>query len=151
MDARDQDRPTELPSHQVPVGRGVFLATVGAGVSSLLWGKAAWNRVSGVVTPLAADIAPILPTSGWRIYSVADHLPTFDAATWRLSVGGLVDRPLQLDYASLRSLPRAEQVSTFHCVTGWTVNGVHWAGVRIDDLIRPAGPSSRAGALRFVS
>jgi DMSO/TMAO reductase YedYZ molybdopterin-dependent catalytic subunit len=133
------------------VGRGVFLGTVVAGVSSLVWGKAGWDAVSRFVTPVAADLAPILPTSGWRIYSVADHMPTFEPASWRLTVGGLVDRELTLDYEELRGLPSVEQVSTFHCVTGWTVRDVHWKGVRLEHVIGPARPRASARALRFVS
>jgi len=133
------------------IGRGVFLATVAGGVSSFFWGKAAWSRVTGVVSPVAEALVPVLPSSGWRIYSVADHLPTFDPATWRLTVGGLVQRPLTLDYESLRALPRVEQVSTFHCVTGWTVQNVRWAGVRVADVIAPADPAPHAQAIRFVS
>jgi DMSO/TMAO reductase YedYZ molybdopterin-dependent catalytic subunit len=143
--------PEPTPPERLPVGRGVFLATVAGGISSLFWGKAAWSRVTGVVSPLAEALVPVLPSSGWRIYSVADHLPTFDPATWRLTVGGLVSRPLQLSYESLRALPRVEQVSTFHCVTGWTVKDVRWAGARVSDVIGPAGPSAHAQAIRFVS
>jgi DMSO/TMAO reductase YedYZ molybdopterin-dependent catalytic subunit len=51
----------------------------------------------------------------------------------------------------LQALPRAEQVSTFHCVTGWTVKGVHWSGVRFADLLAAVKPLSTARALRFVS
>jgi DMSO/TMAO reductase YedYZ molybdopterin-dependent catalytic subunit len=139
------------PANGLPVGRGVFLGTVVVGVSSLLWGKAAWSHVSGVVSPVAESVVPVLPSSGWRIYSVADHLPTFDPTTWRLEVGGLVERPQSLDYAALRSLPRVEQVSTFHCVTGWTVKNVRWAGVRIADVLTLAAPHGSARAIRFVS
>jgi len=146
----DDSRPVPR-EHERRIGRGVFLGTVAAGVSSLLWGKAAWDAVSGVVTPIAADVAPILPTTGWRIYSVADHMPTFDPASWRLTVGGLVGRELTLDYSELRALPAVEQVSTFHCVTGWTVRNVHWKGVRLAEVIGPAQPSGAAHALRFVS
>ncbi|HEX5582670.1 molybdopterin-dependent oxidoreductase [Gaiella sp.] len=137
--------------HELRVGRGVFLGTVVAGVSSLVWGKAGWDAVSRFVTPVAADLAPILPTSGWRIYSVADHMPTFEPASWRLTVGGLVGRELTLDYEGLRALPSVEQVSTFHCVTGWTVRDVRWKGVRLAEVIGPAQPSASAHALRFVS
>jgi DMSO/TMAO reductase YedYZ molybdopterin-dependent catalytic subunit len=132
-------------------GRGVFLATVAGGLTSLVWGKAAWNRVSGAVSPIAAELAPILPTGGWRIYSVSGHLPSFDPATWRLTVGGMVEKPVSLDYRALRALPRANQVSTFHCVTGWTVNNVHWGGVRVHDVLAAAKPRPGAHALRFVS
>jgi DMSO/TMAO reductase YedYZ molybdopterin-dependent catalytic subunit len=133
------------------IGRGVFLATLLGGASSLFWGDAAWRRVSGAVSPIAAAVFPILPTQGWRIYTVSGRMPRFDPKTWRLAVDGLVEQPLSLRYDELRRLPRAEQVSTFHCVTGWTVKNVHWAGVRIDDLLQHARPRREAHALRFVS
>ena len=132
-------------------GRGVFLVTVAGGLSSLAWGKAAWSKVSGVVSPVAGAIAPILPTQGWRIYTVSDHMPTFDPQTWRLRVGGLVQKQVSLSYAQVRALPRAEQISTFHCVTGWTVPNVHWAGVRLTDVFDLVKPLPEAGALQFVS
>ena len=132
-------------------GRGVFLATVAGGVSSLFWGKAAWDRVSGVVSPVAASIAPLLPTRGWRIYTISGHMPAFDPATWRLEIGGLVERPTAFTYEALRKLPRVEQVSTFHCVTGWSVQNVHWAGVRMSDVLAGARPHASAHGLRFVS
>jgi DMSO/TMAO reductase YedYZ molybdopterin-dependent catalytic subunit len=132
-------------------GRGLFLATVVGGVSSLYWGNAAWSRVSGAISPVAGAIAPILPTGGWRIYTVADSMPVFDPATWRLSIGGMVDKPVSLTYDQLRALPRAEQTSTFHCVTGWTVQNVTWAGVRMSDLLSLAAPHPTAHALRFIS
>src|SRR5262249_25612877 len=105
--------------HTARIGRGVFLATVAGGLTSLVWGKAAWSRLSGVVSPVAGQVAPFLPTSGWRIYTISGSLPGFDPASWRLEVGGLVAAPTSLSYDELRALPRSEQVSTFHCVTGW--------------------------------
>jgi DMSO/TMAO reductase YedYZ molybdopterin-dependent catalytic subunit len=139
------------PHSERRYGRGVFLATVAGGLSSLFWGKAAWSSISGAVSPVAGAIAPILPTGGWRIYTISGHMPVFDPATWRLSIGGLVEQPTELTYAQLRALPRVEQVSTFHCVTGWTVKNVHWAGVRIEDVLAATRPLSSAHALQFVS
>src|SRR5262245_55111787 len=132
------------------VGRGVFLATLAAGVSSLVWGRDVWSRVSGAIGPVESFV-PLVPSKGWRIYSVADSLPTFDERTWRLGVGGLVGEPQAIDYRELLALPRAEQVSTFHCVTGWSVKDVHWAGVRMADVLAAAGPHREALGLRFVS
>jgi DMSO/TMAO reductase YedYZ molybdopterin-dependent catalytic subunit len=132
-------------------GRRLFLATLAGGISSLYWGKAAWDHVTGVISPVASAIAPILPTGGWRIYTISGHMPVFDPATWRLRIGGLVEQPVSLTYDDLRALPRVEQVSTFHCVTGWTVNNVHWGGVRIHDVLAAAKPHSTAHALEFVS
>ena len=53
-------------------------------------------------------------------------MPRFDPATWRLRINGLVGAPQSLSYEELRALPSAQQVSTFHCVTGWTVSNVQW-------------------------
>jgi DMSO/TMAO reductase YedYZ molybdopterin-dependent catalytic subunit len=133
------------------IGRAVFLTSVAGGLTSLLWGKPAWDHVSGVVSPVAATLAPVLPTQGWRIYTVADRMPEFDPATWKLAVGGRVERPLSLSYEQLRALPRAEQVSDFHCVTGWSVKNVHWAGVRLKDVFAEAKPMFGADGIEFVS
>jgi DMSO/TMAO reductase YedYZ molybdopterin-dependent catalytic subunit len=132
-------------------GRGLFLTTVAGGVSSLVWGKAVWDRVGGVISPVTNALGPILPTGGWRIYTVASSMPVFDPGTWRLTIGGMVEQPQVLSYDQLRALPQASQVSTFHCVTGWTVDGVHWGGVRFSDLLAAARPLPGAHALEFVS
>ncbi len=134
------------------IGRGVFLGTVAAGLTSLWWGEAAWGYVSKPVSRVANAIAPnILPSKGWRIYTVASTMPVFEPATWRLTIGGMVEQRQELNYDQLRALPQASQVSVFHCVTGWTVNGVHWRGVRFKDLLAAAKPLPGAHALQFVS
>jgi DMSO/TMAO reductase YedYZ molybdopterin-dependent catalytic subunit len=78
-------------------------------------------------------------------------MPAFDPATWKLSIGGLVQRPLTLSHAELLRLPSVEQTSNFHCVTGWEVPNVRWKGVRIGELLDRAGPLKGAAALHFVS
>jgi DMSO/TMAO reductase YedYZ molybdopterin-dependent catalytic subunit len=132
------------------IGRGVFIATVAGGLSSLAWGKTVWSHVSHAVGP-AESFVPLVPTGGWRIYTVSGSMPGFDRATWRLDVGGLVEEPVSLTYEHLRALPRVQQVSTFHCVTGWTVKNVHWGGVRLNDVFDLVRPVPEAGALQFVS
>ena len=135
------------------LGRAGFLAVVGGGVATLFYGNAISRFTSKVTNPVsdATGLTRLIPSSGWRIYTVADSMPTFDPATWRLEIGGLVRRPVSLTYAQLRALPRAEQVSTFHCVTGWVVDNVRWGGVRFHDLLAAAGVRPRAAALHFVS
>ena len=51
-----------------------------------------------------------------------------------------MERPVALSWPEITALPGAAQVSTFHCVTGWSVDDVHWEGVRAQtlmDLVRP--------------
>jgi DMSO/TMAO reductase YedYZ molybdopterin-dependent catalytic subunit len=128
----------------------VFLATLAGGLTSLVWGKAVWGRTSSVLSPLEA-LVPLVPSGGWRIYTVSGSMPTFDPATWKLSIGGLVEQPVSFDYEQLRALPRVNQISTFHCVTGWTVKNVHWGGVRMNDVLAQARPLPNAHALEFTS
>ena len=130
-------------------GRRTFLGVTAVGLSSLLWGRPVWHALSGATQPFE-DVAPGL-FPGWRIYTVAATMPRFDPQTWRLRIDGLVEQPVTLTYGELRALPRAEQVSTFHCVTGWTVHNVRWAGVRFEDLLALARPTSGATALTFTS
>jgi DMSO/TMAO reductase YedYZ molybdopterin-dependent catalytic subunit len=132
------------------VGRGVFLATVAGGVTSLFWGKAVWDRVSHAVSPVGS-LVPLLPSGGWRIYTVSGSLPRFDEETWRLRIGGHVRQQVSLSYRQLLALPKSEQVSTFHCVTGWSVENVRWGGVRLHDVLEHAQPLASAHALEFVS
>ena len=132
------------------MGRGVFLATVAGGVSSLLWGKAAWDHVSHAISPIES-LVPLLPSGGWRIYTISGSLPRFDERTWRLQVGGHVHEAASFSYRDLLALPKVEQVSTFHCVTGWSVKNVNWGGVRLHDVLAHARPAATAHALEFVS
>src|SRR5207245_6810010 len=131
-------------------GRRAFLALVAGGLSSLLWARPLWRLVSPAAELLPAQVRNVLP-SGWRIYTVAATMPVFDPKRWRLRIDGAVARPLTLTYEQLRALPRAEQISDFHCVTGWSVKNVHWAGVRFRDLLSHAKPQAEARAIGFLS
>jgi DMSO/TMAO reductase YedYZ molybdopterin-dependent catalytic subunit len=132
-------------------GRRAFLGVTAVGLSSLLWGKPVVDALGRVTRPFTDALPSGLVPSGWRIYTVAATMPTFEPATWRLHIEGLVDTPQTLTYDDLKSLPRAEQVSTFHCVTGWSVENVHWAGVRFGDLLASARPDPWATVYTFVS
>jgi DMSO/TMAO reductase YedYZ molybdopterin-dependent catalytic subunit len=135
-----------------PLGRRAFLGLVGLGLSSLAWGGTAMDVVSKSTLLVPESLRAALPFGkGWRIYAVSPPHPSFDPATWRLRVDGLVEHPQTLTYDELLALPRARQTSDFVCVTGWSVDGVRWGGVRFDDLLAAARPLPRARALRFIS
>ncbi|HEY7380588.1 MAG TPA: molybdopterin-dependent oxidoreductase [Gaiella sp.] len=130
------------------IGRAAFLGLLGAGVAGLFYGR----DVTGLLGRIVPDgVTSLVPSSGWRIYTVASEMPDLDPATYRLRIDGLVERPVTYTLDDLRSLPRAEQVSDFHCVTGWSVRDVHWAGVRFEHLLAEAKPLPGAFWYRFVS
>lgn len=134
--------------HDRTIGRAAFLGIVGAGIAGLFVGRDAM-RLLGRALP--DSIEAIVPTTGWRIYTIGSSIPRIDPASYRLELTGAVKRPATYTLADLRSLPQAEQVSDFHCVTGWSVNDVRWRGVRFHDLVAEAGPLPDAKSLRFVS
>ena len=80
-----------------------------------------------------------------------------DPAAWHLTIGGLVDTPLTLSYAELRSMTSVEQASTLTCISnevggGLTGTGV-WSGVRLRTLLDAVGVSREpvAVVLRSVT
>jgi DMSO/TMAO reductase YedYZ molybdopterin-dependent catalytic subunit len=134
-----------------PYGRRAFLALLAGGVSSLAWASWAEGFFSPVTSGFSQLLGNLFPVGGWRIYTISGSMPIFDERSWRLQIDGLVRRPRSLSYDDLLTLPRAEQTSTFHCVTGWTVHDVRWAGVRFDHLLDLVEPLPGATAIRFVS
>ncbi len=132
-------------------GRRGFLLLVGGGLSSLVWAGPVSRLFSPLTSAASQLVGNLVPVGGWRIYTISGTMPLFDPSTWRLEIDGLVKRPRTLDYRQLKALPKAEQVSTFHCVTGWTVDNVHWGGVRFQSLFDLVKPLPSATAVRFVS
>ena len=130
------------------IGRAGFLGILGAGAAGLFFAKDATGLLDRTVPK---TVSSLVPTSGWRIYTVANSMPDPDPVTFRLTIGGLVSKPANLSLADLKEMPRADQVSEFHCVTGWGIKGVRWGGVRIGDLLERVGANASAHGLRFVS
>lgn len=59
-------------------------------------------------------------------------------ADWRLTIGGMVARPLTLSVAELRRLPSRTQITRHDCVEGWSAIG-QWTGVPLGLLLKAAG------------
>jgi len=130
------------------IGRAGFLGLLGAGTAGLFYGSNVQGFLGRVVPQ---QIQALVPTAGWRIYTIGDSMPNLVPASYRLDVTGMVGSAKRFTLADLRALPRADQVSDFHCVTGWTVGNVHWGGVRIQDVLDVVRPSAAAHAIRFTS
>jgi DMSO/TMAO reductase YedYZ molybdopterin-dependent catalytic subunit len=134
-----------------PYGRRAFLGLMAGGLSSLLWAGPAGRALSPLTSGFSQLLGNLLPVGGWRIYTISGSMPIFDERSFTLEIDGLVRKPQKLSYQQLLALPRANQVSNFHCVTGWSVQNVRWGGVRFRDLLALAEPLPSAKAIRFVS
>jgi DMSO/TMAO reductase YedYZ molybdopterin-dependent catalytic subunit len=134
-----------------PYGRRAFLLLLAGGATSFVWAAKASNVLSPVTSAFSQALGNLFPVGGWRIYTISGSMPIFDRHSYRLEIGGLVRKPRSFTYDELLALPRAHQVSTFHCVTGWTVHDVRWSGVRFKHLLELVEPLPEAKALRFDS
>jgi DMSO/TMAO reductase YedYZ molybdopterin-dependent catalytic subunit len=142
------------PVNDRRMGRAAFLTVLGLGAVGLAFGE---RITRGLSAPIGAvgDVIPnavkaLVPT-GWRIYAVNPPWPTFHPATYRLQVMGMVARPLTLQWTDVGGLPAVDATADFHCVTGWTVGGVHWRGIRLQTLWDMAHPLPEARYVNFVS
>jgi DMSO/TMAO reductase YedYZ molybdopterin-dependent catalytic subunit len=86
-------------------------------------------------------------TKKWPVLD-AFGAPELEAAQWKLKIGGLVSRPVLLDWAQFLELPRVTVFADMHCVTRWSRLGNVWEGVSTRHVIDLAGgPKPEA---RFV-
>ena len=96
---------------------------------------------------------PITPRDQWFTTQHYGH-PEIDAATYRLRVSGLVDRPLSLSLADLRGMPSREIVFGFECSgnrgpqNGLSSNG-RWTGVPLRAVLDRAGVKPEAREFVF--
>ncbi|MBO9574459.1 MAG: molybdopterin-dependent oxidoreductase [Sphingobium sp.] len=71
-----------------------------------------------------------------------------DFANWRLQVDGLVEQPLSLSLAQLKSMPNRIQTTRHDCVEGWSAIGT-WRGVPLNLVLENARISTRARYIVF--
>jgi sulfite oxidase len=104
-----------------------------------------------------------------NVFFIRSHMgppPSIDVGSWRLTIDGLVERPLQLTLDDLKRFPQHEVPAVLQCSgdgryfygenypnashpagAQWSIGGVgnaRWAGARVRDVLRKAGV--KAGA-----
>ena len=70
-------------------------------------------------------------------------------SAWKLRVYGEVDSPFELDFRSMLEMPQTTQTADVHCVTGWSVIGHSWKGVRLSEIAERAGVRKSARYVIF--
>ncbi len=102
--------------------------------------------------PAAERRRILLPTDtpdelGFRIMWYSP-VPPIDKQSYRLSVGGMVARPLRFTLDRLSAYPKFEQSSRLKCVQCWSAR-TDWGGFRFEELIEEVKPLSGATAVRI--
>ncbi|APR85688.1 molybdopterin-binding oxidoreductase [Minicystis rosea] len=115
------ERKQAVAERQAARGVGIF-----SGMKPM--GTGPENRHGMPKLPVGQSVA-----KKWPVLDLGD-VPEIDRASFRLTIDGLCDAPTVLDWDGLMALPQTEDVSDFHCVTGWSLMDSHWGGVRFADL-----------------
>ena len=80
---------------------------------------------------------------------VRELVGNFQTSPWSVDVGGLVEKPLKLDFEEiLKTAPLEERVYRFRCVEAWAMI-VPWTGFPLSKLIERCKPKSDAKFIRF--
>jgi DMSO/TMAO reductase YedYZ molybdopterin-dependent catalytic subunit len=77
------------------------------------------------------------------------NVPSFNNESWRLTVNGLVKKPLELSFIEILKLPTTCLTADFTCVEGWTVKDVEWEGVKVNMILDLADPIPSARYASF--
>ncbi|MFC3124490.1 sulfite oxidase-like oxidoreductase [Pseudoroseomonas globiformis] len=114
--------------------------------------KQRWAREGRLLTGQAAPPEQRLPpgqrlVTDWPVLDLGIQ-PEIRREDFRLSVDGLVERPITLDWTWLSELDPASRLNDIHCVTQWSRFNNRWDGVAVETLLDLVRPKSQAG---FVS
>lgn len=107
-----------------------------------------------VAVPTGAElevpgITPLYtPNEEFYRVDTALTVPSIDPAAWKLTVGGLVDRTVELTFDELLDMGLDEYSITLTCVSnevgGDLVGTAKWLGVPVRDVLALAGPTGDA-------
>lgn len=154
VDDAPDDPGEENERRGAPVGRRVVLGMLGLGAAGVALGSHVQDRIDAVLAEVSAKdptgVTGLLPGGGgFRYYSVTSSVPKRNAENYRLTVGGLVDRPMTYRLADLHAMPQQRLVHDVQCVTGWRVPKTAFSGVRLSALLAASGVRPEATAIRF--
>lgn len=151
------DHDSHTPDVRRMMQRRSFIKKAAAGTLVVAFGGVLYRLAEDDLTKAAraqtrADGKPRLPP-GQRVISklkpMGGRPGSPRAADFRLQVHGAVDKPFTLDFKQLLALPQTEEPADVHCVTGWSMLGGVWTGVRLSELAEMAGVRKSARHVIF--
>ena len=97
-----------------------------------------------------ADLSPVFRSNGTKLPDGAAYAAHAAAGftDWRITVSGLVARPLSLSMADIRAMPQRTQITRHDCVEGWSAIG-EWTGPQLRRILEAAGVKDRARYIVF--
>jgi len=93
------------------------------------------------------NLAPLLaseitPTYLFYRIDINPIIPQVDSKTWNLTIKGLVEKPITINYDQIRSMPSVQEYVTLECISnkigGDLISTALWKGVRLSQLLEKA-------------
>jgi len=124
--------------------------------SKLTRTKQLWAEAGKFLTGLAArpETERLPPgqhlVKNWPVLDLGQQ-PTIAKDTWRLDIGGEVDKPQSWTWQNLMGKTQVSALSDIHCVTTWSRYDNTWHGVSTHDLMEAVGVRDSAKFVLFTS
>ena len=106
--------------------------------------RSAESKPVGFENPRLAPLlaSEITPTELFYRIDKNPIVPVIMASAWKLTVKGLVAKPLEMKYTELRNMSSIEEFATLECVSnkldGDLISTAVWKGVRLKDILGKA-------------
>ena len=115
------------------------------------WMMAGMERWSPSAEYAEKDISPFFWTNGTPPDSAEyKRLKAGGFADYKLKIGGLVERPMEISFSDLRRMPKQEQITQHYCIQGWS--GIaKWGGASMKDVMQMVRPKPEARFAVFLS
>lgn len=113
------------------------------------------SRPIGFEDPMLEPLltSEVTPTYLFYRIDINPIVPEVDAKSWNLTVKGLVDNPLTINYDEIRAMPSVEQYATLECVSnkigGDLISTALWKGVKLKDILERAKVKTGAKYIAF--
>jgi DMSO/TMAO reductase YedYZ molybdopterin-dependent catalytic subunit len=103
-----------------------------------------------------ADLTPyVTPNDDFYRIDTALQVPVIDPADWTLKITGMVQNPIQINYAELTAKPLVEHLTTLTCVSNYVggdlAGNALWLGYPIRELLAEAKPLQGADMVLSTS
>ena len=140
------------PSHRPAMSRRAFLGIGAVTVlGALTWaGSNVLDAVQGGARRFTGS--RWLPDGGippaTTLYG--EGAPAIDPASWRLAVGGRVERMLSLDLDALATLGSVDRDAALDCTSGWVMR-TRWRGIPLPAVLAAAGADPAAASVTVRS
>ena len=110
---------------------------------------------AGASLDVAGLSSYVTPNSGFYRIDTALVVPSVDETKWKLRVHGMVENPIEIDFAELLKKPLTEHMATLTCVSndvgGDLIGNALWLGWPIRELLALAKPEVGADMVLSTS